>query len=123
MQRLLTAAGVLVLTAGLAQAQDVRQPDDDLSGIQGGDINLPEGAAVAQRQMRTTMDETEGSGAGAVDAQTVQDIRKLAIEEFGQSSSSEPSAENGGQETPPGVEDSYKAYRERMRQRGVDLPD
>ncbi len=129
MKRIVTLAGTLLLTAGLAQAQDVRPPNGGgadgggLEGIEGGQIDLPEGVEVGERQMRTTMDDETDQDVEAVDEETVQDLRTIAIEDFGQSTESEPAEEGGPQEDLRSVEESRKAFMARLRERGVELPE
>lgn len=94
---LLLAAGPML--AGLALAGDVRPPKGAAvrGGGTGGGLSLPSTGDVAGPDIRTTMQEKRKQDRGeAVSKDKVQELREMAIEEFGQSSSSKPSQSGGG---------------------------
>jgi hypothetical protein len=85
-------AGVgLLLAAGPALAGDVRPPKgaDVRGGGTGGGLTLPSTGDVSGPDIRTTMEEKRKQDRGeAVSKDKVKELREMAIEEFGQSSSS-----------------------------------
>lgn len=86
------AVGLLMLVTGTALAGDVRPPggaDTGGRGATGGDIKLPGLSNIEAPPIRTTMQEKRRrEEKQAVDKDTVKALRELAIDEFGQSSSS-----------------------------------
>ena len=92
MGRFLIAVAALVLAGGTALAGDVRPPKGAAvrGGGTGGGLTLPSTGEVAGPEIRTTMEEKRKQDRGeAVSKDKVQELRDLAIEEFGQSSSSD----------------------------------
>jgi hypothetical protein len=85
---------VLLLAGGTALAGDVRPPKgaDVRGGSSGGGLTLPSSGEVSGPDIRTTMEEKRKQDRGpAVSKDKVQELREMAIEEFGQSSSSKDS--------------------------------
>lgn len=89
----LTAAAALLFAATAAQAGDVRPPggaDTSGRGATGAGTQLPGLGNIEAPPIRTTMQEKrKREEKQAVDKDTVKALRQLAIEEFGQSSSSD----------------------------------
>jgi hypothetical protein len=91
MRTWLIAVAALLLASGTAMAGDVRPPKGAAvrGGGTGGGLTLPSTGEVAGPEIRTTMEEKRKQDRGeAVSKDKVQELRDLAIEEFGQSSSS-----------------------------------
>jgi hypothetical protein len=92
MIRFAVATTLAALLAAPALAGDVRPPKgaDVGGGATGGGLTLPGGSSnVSGRDIRTTMEEKRKQDREeAVSQDKVQELRDLAIEEFGQSSSS-----------------------------------
>ncbi|MDZ7714480.1 MAG: hypothetical protein U5L06_15930 [Rhodovibrio sp.] len=91
MRSFLIAGAVLVLAGGTALAGDVRPPKgaDARGGSSGGGLTLPSSGEVAGPDIRTTMEEKRKQDRGeTVSKDKVQELREMAIDEFGQSSSS-----------------------------------
>ena len=62
-----------------------------------------------------------GEAQHPVDRKTVLNLRHLAIEEFGQSSS-KAAADSGDQGPPPGTQSYADSFFSRVENRGVDVP-
>ena len=98
--RIAAAAALAAAAAAFAApalAGDVRPPDnaDVGGGATGGSISLPGSADVEAPDIRTTMEEKRKvSDDEAVSADKVQELRNMAIDEFGQSSGSQDDASN-----------------------------
>ena len=123
MRKLLAAIAISGLAAP-GFAADVRTPSgaDTGGSASGGGFKLPEtGKVEGSPDMQTTMAEKRKSQVEAVPKSKVNELRRLAIETFGQASSAEPE-EEGSQSEPAGVSASRESYFERMEQRGVNVP-
>ena len=98
MRSFLIAGAALLLAAGPVLAGDVRPPngaDARGGGGSGGGLSLPGSGEVAGPDIRTTMEEKRKQDRGeTVSKDKVQQLREMAIEEFGQSSNSKDGGGN-----------------------------
>lgn len=121
-------AAALLLTASApwaAWAADVRPPsgaDTGGVGATGGGMKLPGLEGVEAPKIRTTMDEKKKARGPAVSKAKIRELRRLAIEEFGQSSAASAEASAGNDAPPPGVSDSASSFFARIEDRGVAVP-
>ena len=99
MRSFLIAGAAVLLAAPPVLAGDVRPPKGadarggGSGGGSGGGLSLPGNGEVAGPDIRTTMEETRKQDRGeTVSKDKVQQLREMAIDEFGQSSNSK----NGG---------------------------
>lgn len=97
MRRVVITGAALLLLSGTALAGDVRPPKGAAvrGGGTGGGLSLPSTGDVAGPDIRTTMEEKRKQNRGkAVSKDKIQELREMAIDEFGQSSSSKKSGDN-----------------------------
>lgn len=95
-RRLPVVLAALAALSTPALAGDVRPPNNAAGPgpATGGSVSLPGAADIEAPEMNTTMKEKRKRKAGkSVSKSKVQELRELAIDEFGQSSGSETQSE------------------------------